>query len=205
MGTTTETPLLTFEQFERMPEPDQPGKQELVEGELIEVPPPGSKHNRRATKIFQALTAALAAAHARGEAAELGEVFIEMGYKLGIRNWLQPDISISHPGQSERKYLEGAPAIAIEVVSPDDRAADLDRKTDLYFKHGAREVWRLYQSTRRMMIHSGSASQVRVEHEAVTTPLLPGFSLTLREILRIKAGHTATSPVPEADPGLAPE
>jgi Uma2 family endonuclease len=82
MGTTTETPLLTFEQFERMPEPDQPGKQELVEGDLIEMPPSGSKHNRRATKIFQALTAALAAAYARGEAAELGEVFIEMGEPL---------------------------------------------------------------------------------------------------------------------------
>ena len=183
MGTTTETPLLTFEQFERMPEPDQPGKQELLEGELIEMPPPEYKHNTAATEIFLALRAALSEAHSRGEAAVLGQAFHEMGYRLTERTWFVPDVSISHPGQTVGKYLEGAPAIAIEVVSQYDRAAALDRKTDLYCRNGAREVWRLYQETRRMVIHSGNPSQVRVETETVTTPLLPGFSLTLREIL----------------------
>jgi len=181
MGTITETPLVTFEEFERMEE--QPGKQELLEGELIEMPPAITRHNRITKRIFKVLDTALSEAHARGEADELGEVFIEGGYKLAARSWVQPDVSISHKGQTEGKYMEGAPAIAIEVVSPDDRAADLDRKTSLYFGHGAREVWRLYPQTRRMMIHAGSVSQVRVEQERVTTPLLPGFTLTLREIL----------------------
>jgi Uma2 family endonuclease len=177
MGTTTETPLLTFEEFEQMPE--QPGKQELLEGQLIEKPPAESKHNRRATEIFLALDAALEAGHARGETLDLGEVFMEMGYKLTARSWLQPDVSISHPSQPEGKYIEGAPAIAIEIVSPDDRAEALDRKTYLYFEHGAREVWRLYPKTRHVAIYARSPSNVRVEHESVATPLLPGFSLSL--------------------------
>ncbi len=160
----------SFEEFERMPE--QSGKQELLEGELIEKPPSEAKHNRRATEIFLALDAALEAAHARGEAMELGEVFMEMGYKLTARSWLQPDVSISHAGQAEGKYIEGAPAIAIEIVSPDDRAEALDRKTDLYFEHGAREVWRLYPKTRTMVVHTGSPSEVHVEHESVATHLL---------------------------------
>ncbi len=181
MGTITETPLMTFEEFERMP--DEAGKQELLEGELIKMPPPGSKHNRRTMEIFFALRAALSAAHARGEAAELGEVFMEMGYKLAAHSWVQPDVSISHPGQTEREYLEGAPAIAIEVVSPGNRAGNLDFKTELYFEHGAREVWHFYPRTRHVVIYAGGASKVRVEQEAVTTPLLPGFTLSLREIL----------------------
>jgi Uma2 family endonuclease len=181
MGTITEAPLLTFEEFERMPE--QAGKRELLEGELIEVPPAQYHHNDRATELFIALRAALSGAHARGQATELGKVFHEMGYLLDAHAWLQPDVSITHAGQMVGKYLEGAPAVAIEVVSPDDRAGDLDSKTDLYFKHGAREVWRLYQKTRRMVIYAGSASQVRVEDESVSTPLLPGFSMTLQEIL----------------------
>jgi Uma2 family endonuclease len=41
--------LLTFEEFEQLP--DQPGKRELVRGELIEMPPAESKHNRRAHRI----------------------------------------------------------------------------------------------------------------------------------------------------------
>jgi len=158
---------------------EQPGKQELLEGELIEMPPAEYRHNRTSTEIFLALDAALAEAHSRGQAAELGEVHHLMGYRLIGPNWLQPDVSITHVGQPEGKYLEGAPAIAIEIVSAEDRAEVLDRKTGLYFQHGTREVWRLYPKTRRMTIQAGSPSQVRVETENVSTPLLPGFSLAL--------------------------
>jgi len=181
MGTATETPLLTFEEFERLPE--YAGKQELLKGELIELPPPPTKHARNSIEIFVALRTALSEAHARGEAAELGEVLIETGYHLDRHSWVVPDVSITHPGQREETYLEGAPAIAIEVVSPSNSAQDLDVKTELYFEHGAREVWRFYPKTRHFAIHTGSASQIRVEREAVSTPLLPGFSLTVEQIL----------------------
>jgi Uma2 family endonuclease len=181
MGTTTETALLTFEEFEQMEE--KPEKQELLEGELIEMPPPETKHSRKAKRIFKLLDDALIDAHSRGEAKELGEVFMETGYRLTPRNWFVPDVSITHALQAEVKYFEGAPALAIEIVSPHDRAAALDRKTEIYFAHGAPEVWRLYQQTRHMVIHAGSPSQIRVESETVSTPLLPGFVLNLRDIL----------------------
>jgi Uma2 family endonuclease len=180
MGTTTETHLLTFEEFERMPE--KPGKQELIDGELIEMPPAGFKHNRRTKRVLYALDAALTEAHARGEGTELGEAFMEMGYKVG-RRWLQPDVSITHPGQAGGIYLEGAPAIAIEVISPSQRVGHLARKTRLYFENGAREVWHLFQELRYMVIYSGSESEMRVDYESVSTPLLPGFALNLKDIL----------------------
>lgn len=108
---------------------------------------------------------------------------IYMGFRLPGHTWLQPDVSITHAGQTEGQYYEGAPAIAIEVVTPEDRAEALDRKTELYFRHGAREVWHLYPQTRRLVVYAGTVTQVRVETEAVTTPLLPGFALSLRDIL----------------------
>lgn len=40
-----------------------------------------------------------------------------MGYRLAD-SWVQPDVSVTNEGQTVGKYLEGAPAIAIEVVSP---------------------------------------------------------------------------------------
>jgi Uma2 family endonuclease len=181
MATTSETLLLSFEEFERLQ--DQPGKQELLEGELIEMPVPEAKHGRSSKRVFKALDDALVDAQSRGEAMDLGEAFFEMGYRLGERSWAIPDVSITHAGQSEGKYMEGAPAIAIEIVSPSNRADALDAKTELYFQHGAREVWHLYPKTRHFVIHVGGASQVRVEPEAVTTPLLPGFSLSLKAIL----------------------
>jgi len=181
MGTTTETPLLTFEEFERLP--DQPGKCELLEGELVQLPPAESKHTRLSCRIYKILDAAVAEAHAQGAATELGEVFPEMGYKLARNAYVVPDVSITHSGQTEEKYMAGAPAIAIEIVSPSNRTKHLDKKTALYFKFGAREVWRIYPGTRYAIIHSGCADQIRTEREAIVTPLLPGFALSLKEIL----------------------
>ena len=55
MGTTTT--LLTFEEFERLP--DQPGKRELLDGELIELPPAERNHNQIAQTIFSPVCRAL--------------------------------------------------------------------------------------------------------------------------------------------------
>src|SRR6266536_904707 len=148
MGTIT-TARMTFEEFERLP--DRPGKRELLGGEVIELPPAEFKHNQIAERIYDRLKPALAAAHARGEALELGDVHHEMGYLLAGDGWLQPDVSITHAGQPADKYLEGAPAIAIEVVSPGDTAQEMEAKIELYFRHGAREVWRVYEKTRRIV------------------------------------------------------
>src|SRR5580658_1188069 len=91
--------LLTFEEFEQLP--DQPGKCELVRGELIELPPADLKHNRISDRIGDCLKPAVRQAHARGEAPDLGEAFHEMGYLLRQETWLQPDVSVTHAGQPE--------------------------------------------------------------------------------------------------------
>jgi Uma2 family endonuclease len=118
--------MLTFEEFEQLP--DQPGKQELIRGELIEMPPADYQHHVIAHRIYDLLQAALEQAHARGEAAELGRVFHEMGYLLSGVHWLQPDVSVTHAGQRVEKYLTGAPAIAIEVILPANTVKRIARK-----------------------------------------------------------------------------
>ena len=175
------TTLLTFEEFERLP--DRPGKRELLKGELIELPPAESIHNRIAERIRDGLRAALAEAHARREAADLGETFHEMGYQLGVEAWVQPDASITHAGQPEEKYFAGAPAIAVEVISPGNTAESIDVKTALYFQFGAREVWMVYPKTRHIDIHVPGGSRVFTALQFVTTPLLPALALPVAEIL----------------------
>lgn len=174
----TTTTQWTFEDFERLP--DQPGKRELVKGELIELPPAEFKHNTTAHRIFLLLHAALTEAHKGGEAQALGGVYHEMGYHLGD-GWLQPDVSVTHPGQTAGKYLEGAPAIAIEVVSPGNTAEQMELKAGLYFQYGAREVWRVYPKSRHVVVQIGARAEVITEN--VTTPLLPDFRLSVAGIL----------------------
>jgi Uma2 family endonuclease len=181
MGATTSTPLLTFEEFERLP--DTPGKYELLEGEVIELPVPEYSHSIKAQDLLMALLAALSAAHGRGDSADLGNAHMEMGFKPSSRSYVRPDVSITHAGQLVDRFLQGAPAIAIEIISPSNTVEEMDVKTRLYFKHGAKEVWRIHPKGRYIAVHlAGSITQFS-ENAILTTPLLPGFALSVREIL----------------------
>jgi Uma2 family endonuclease len=68
--------------------------------------------------------------------------------------WLTPDISVRWPDQPIRNdYLQGAPLIAVEIVSRGNTADEIDRKTAVYLDQGAAEVWIVYPRTRCMMVH----------------------------------------------------
>jgi len=175
------TTRLTFEEFERLP--DQPGKRELLKGELIELPRAESKHSRIAHRVLKQLDGALAAAHHRDEADELGDVFHEMGYQLCDGSWAVPDVSVTFAGQPEEKYLSGSPAIAVEIVSPSNTAEALDVKTALYFQYGAREVWLVYPKTRHVVVYADGVPRIVRANETITTLLLPGLALSVAGIL----------------------
>ena len=151
MGATTS--LLTFEEFERLPETDDPGKCELLEGELIQLPPPEADHTLIAHGLYEALKPAVA------QADSLGRVLIEMGYKIGRKTWFVPDVSVLHPGQSRGKYFEGAPLLAIEIISESNKAADVDRKIKLYLANGSQEVWVVYPATRCVWVYRAEGAQ----------------------------------------------
>ncbi len=137
MATTT---VLSWGQFEQLP--DDPGKRELLEGELIELPPAKSPHYERSIRIFLWLRGVLAEAHARGEAVSLDDACHERGFRFREHaSWLQPDASVPHRSQPDHDYMEGSPAIAIEIVSPANTPRALAIKTRLYFEFGALEVW----------------------------------------------------------------
>src|SRR6516162_7365141 len=92
---------LTYEEFMQLP--DKAGKQELVEGDLIEVPPPTERHSRIAHRLFRLLDRHLQAGM---------EARMETGYRMGERTCLQPDLSILRSDQPAGKYREGAPVLA---------------------------------------------------------------------------------------------
>ena len=143
---------LTFEEFERLP--DQVGKLELLRGELIDMPPAKRKHNETAHRILFFLCRLLEDLHARGEAGQLGSVWHEMGYRMGARSWLQPDVSITHPNQESGDYYVGAPAVAIEVISEGNTADAVEGKVAEYLAHGAIEVWVVYPKRGHLWVYT---------------------------------------------------
>lgn len=121
--------LLSFAEFEQLP--DAPGKRELIDGELIELPPPKLSHSLIAKRIYELLIAVL----------DKSRVFFEIGYRIG-GGWLQPDVSVIWPQQREENdYLIGGPMIAVEILSPRNSAAEIERKLTLFLGEGSDEVW----------------------------------------------------------------
>jgi Uma2 family endonuclease len=154
MGTTT---LLTFEEFEQMP--SEPGKTELLDGELIQLPPAKKSHVKLAHRLRDTLHPIVENA---GADSGLGEVNLEMGYKFGPKTWLVPDVSIEHAGQPGDEYLEGAPLLAVEVISESNRADQMDRKIKIYLADGGIEVWVVYPKTQCVWVfREGHAQEFR--------------------------------------------
>lgn len=142
------TAALTFEEFEQLP--DEPGKQELLNGELIALPPANDRHMRIAQRLLLYLLARLDGGPLAAR--------METGYRLGGATWVVPDVSVPHPGQSTAQYLEGAPLLAVEIISPANRALNVERKLRLYFEHGAMEVWVIYPESGIVEVHDARGS-----------------------------------------------
>jgi len=171
--------LVTFEEFEKYREDGK--KHELVQGEHITLPPPKRLH----TRVQQSLQDVLRP-YVREH--RLGEVHIEAGFKLSSDSWLQPDVSFVTTAQMERgdpnEYFEGAPALAIEVASESNTAAQLDLKMELYFAHGAEEVWVVFPQTRRVRAHFPDGHSETLS-DTLHSALLPGWTAPLAAIFAI--------------------
>jgi Uma2 family endonuclease len=167
------TSLLTFAEFEQLPE--TPGKRELVDGEVIEVPPPKFTHTRIARRFFDLLR----------NSSHADRVWPEAGYRIG-GGWLQPDVSISWEHQRvENDYLIGSPMLAVEVLSPSNTAADVDRKLTLYFTEDAGEVWVVALQHRTMTVYrrdvpGGAVLRIPVETSYSSEGL--GITIELSQI-----------------------
>jgi Uma2 family endonuclease len=175
MATIIAAPL-TLEEFGQLP--DDGVRHEISEGELITLPPPKSLHSRIASKVFNGIQAVL------GESG-FGEVFLEAGYVLSREPLTvrQPDVSAVSKERIKTTapddYFEGAPELAVEIVSPAHSAEDLAIKVEQYLQSGARQVWVLYPKMKRLHLFL-PGGQVAVLDEAQTLDageLLPGFSV----------------------------
>ena len=142
MSTAHTTALLSEKEFLNLPE--YQGKQELLDGELIEMPPAKDTHTLYSLQFFRVLDAVVPKRRLR----------LEGGYRLRRKRWLIPDVSITWPNQrKEDDWLQGAPMLAIEIVSPANSRKLIERKVRLYFEDGAAEVWMFSPKTRELVVH----------------------------------------------------
>jgi Uma2 family endonuclease len=172
--------LLTIEQFDQLPVKEGI-LYELNEGELVTLTEPMPRHNRVRDNVARLMGNFV-------EERKLGWVLLETGYQLTPETVRIPDVSFVPADRIREldldKRIQGAPALAIEVVSPTDLAEELTQKVKQYLAAGAKAVWVFYPKTREVQVfRSDGGSVVRHERETLEDPeLLPGFSLDLKAV-----------------------
>jgi Uma2 family endonuclease len=172
--------LLTLEQFDKLPIREGI-LYELNEGEVVTMTEPMPRHNWVRDNIARFAGNFV-------EERKLGRVFVETGYQLTPETVRIPDVSFIAAGRLREidldRRIQGAPELAIEVVSPTDLAEELTQKVKQYLAAGAKAVWVFYPKTREVQIYrADGGSLVRREHETLEdSDLLPGFSLDLSTV-----------------------
>lgn len=177
---------ITEDELMRLPK-DGPGnptaaKYELVDGRLTEVP---TKFGHDAIILnIVLLIGPFMRGHGVGSTGQ-------DGFRMANGNVRAPDVSFTRreriPGGRPGEGFGGvAPDLCIEIISPSERPADIDRKMRDYFDSGAVYVWHVFPETQTVTAFTSptEARTLGADDTLDAGDLLPGFSCRVGELFR---------------------
>jgi len=88
------------------------------------------------------------------------------------------------PARLTGKYFPGAPDLAVEVVSPNDRADEVQDKVQDWLSHGTQLVWVVEPRTRTVIVYrpDGTANVLQADGTLDGEDVLPGFRFPLQRL-----------------------
>ena len=176
---------VTVDQYHRMGETgvlSSHDRVELVEGEIIDMAPIGSRHAGHVRKLTKLLSAAV------GEAAQ---VSVQNPVQLGLKSEPKPDIALLRPQPdfyTERHPSASDVLLIIEVAETSQRY-DREVKLPLYAQQGIPEVWIVDTENKSVSIYRSPTADGYLQHESlgqpgmVTVSALPAVSVDLSTLL----------------------
>jgi Uma2 family endonuclease len=184
MGTLA-TKLMTAEELLQLPR-GRGKRYELVKGELITRAPAGGEHGRMAMDLGYFLNDFV-------RKNQLGVVFAaETGFiiRRNPDTVRAPDAAfVSHQrlkkhGLPTIGYYPCAPDLVVEVLSPNDGDDEVATKTNEWFEGGARMVWVVNPKRKTVAVFTTphDAKELTIDDTLGGDPVLPGFTLPLKEI-----------------------
>jgi Uma2 family endonuclease len=181
---TVSTKLLTAEEFARLPQPEDGSQQELIQGVIVTMPPPGAPHGVCCSKIDRRLGTFV-------ETNKLGTVccndtgFITERDPDTVRGadvafWTKEKLP-----ELPKVYIEVLPDLAVEVVSPDDHFSRIQKKVLHYLTKGVRLLWVVDPEDRSITVYRPD-KPLRILGESDTLSgeeVLPGFTCRVVDLL----------------------
>ncbi len=178
MATRTRSGPFSFGDFLELIQEDQ--KADLVDGVIYMASPENLDHNRLVSWLDKVLGLFV-------EERRLGEVTINrVAYRLSTRNAPEPDLAFVRTerlGIMKKGYVDGAPDLAVEIVSPDSVARDYEDKRRRYEEAGVGEYWIIDpdEATATFLVSAaGGFAEKPPEEQIFRSHVIPGFVIDVR-------------------------
>ncbi len=147
----TEKKFWSDEAFMALPEDG--GRYEIINGELVQMGNSGALHGYVCSLLITAL-----ASYVMSQ--KLGVILdSSTAFKMKSGNWRSPDVSFFAKerlqGLTELPtgFLEGAPDLAVEVLSAGNTVAEIHDKLVDYFDNGTRLSWVIHPSEHYVLVY----------------------------------------------------
>jgi Uma2 family endonuclease len=179
---------LTYDDFVLFP--DDGKRHEIIDGEHYVTPSPNLRHQDLVGRLHVEI-----ALYLRTNP-RAGRVFLSpLDVVLSHYDVVEPDLLFVAGDQSAimtEKNIQGPPALVVEVLSKSTRKRDAQTKRRLFERTGVREYWLVDPELDTVQVFRPSpegrlarvAELSAEEGESLTTPLLPGCAIDLRELFR---------------------
>ena len=157
-----------------------------AQGELIIMPPPGSRTGRRTLKINQRLANwAEEDGTGVGFGTDTGFTLPNNAKRGPDAAWMLRERWNRIPEEQQEKLAPICPDFVIELRSPSDRRRDVKEKMEEYIANGVRLGWLLDPFDNCATIYRPGHAPERIEKPTILSgdPVLPGFKFDFREIL----------------------
>jgi Uma2 family endonuclease len=182
---TKEKKVWTDEEFMALPKDGH--RYEIVNGELIDTGNSGALHGNLAITLSSALFAVV-------NAQKLGALFdSSTAFKMKSGNRRSPDISFFAKerlqGMTELPtgFLDGAPDLAVEVLSPGNTVEEIEAKITEYFDNGSRLVWVISPTQHYVLIYRSAQEPDRLLKSVDSLDgeeVIPGFTLPVADLFQ---------------------
>lgn len=172
--------LVTLDEFLRLPErPENGQRYELQDGEVVIVPPARPLHIKLQKRIERLLEAV---------AGDRGVVTTEFPYRPvpNLQYWFadvayipQADWDALPPDE----YPVFAPPLIVEVLSPSNTAAKVNRQRIVALSAGTQEFWVVDADRANVHVTDAEGSRIYARGEAIPIRSFGGVAITVDQIL----------------------
>jgi Uma2 family endonuclease len=173
-------PLLSIEDFERLPEPESGGGYELDEGEPVYVSPNSLKQGEIIYRLYARLKE-------WSQSNNRGLVAPDTWFELSPGVVRAPDVAFIPAERAvnidPEHVLRVVPVLAVEVLSPRSPAREMSRKIQQYRDAGVELIWVVDPEKCEVDIHS--ALPLRTVRQGLSLQddkMLPGLSIPVSAI-----------------------